>query len=321
MPFDIQRVDVGDGHELYVEQVGNPVGIPVVYLHGGPGSGATVAARLWFDSKLHRAVLFDQRSAGRSIPHASQPNVHWSSIDMAHHLGDIETIRTLLRIDKWIVFGISWGSVLGLTYAQTYPERVAGLVLAAVSPGTSEEIDWLTEGVGRYFPSEWQRLRDHVPREYRHQRLVDAYNELLMDSDPAVQAAAAAEWCRWEEAHVATTSDRRPNPRYADPAFRLGFARQVTHCFRNNSWLGPHQLLRGVPRLAGIPGILIHGSQDVSGPPDAAARLHSTWPGSRLHIVQNEGHGGVTMTHLWSQALTRAGRMHRTLPRFETFTW
>jgi proline iminopeptidase len=304
-PYSTGTLDVGDGYVLHYEQVGNPEGVPVVYLHGGPGSGSTPAARRYFDPELHRAVLFDQRASGRSTPHASEPDVDWASIDMDHHVADIERLREHLDIERWIVFGVSWGSVLGATYAERHPDRVRGLVLGAMSLGREVDIDWLTVQAGRFFPAEWERFRDHVPPPLRHLRLVDAYHALVMDPDPAVHAAAALEWCRWEDAHVATTPGARPNERYEDPRFRLGFARQVTHCWRMNSWLEHDEILHAADRLAGIPGCIVHGRLDLSGPLDSAWRLHRAWSGSELVVVDDEGHGGATMVEHWSRALVR----------------
>jgi len=297
------ELDVGDGHTLYYEEVGDEHGTPVVYLHGGPGSGFTPGARANFDPQRHRAVLFDQRSAGRSTPYASEWNVNWSTIDMDHHVADIEQLREHLGIDRWIVFGLSWGSVLGATYAERHPDRVRALVLGAFNTGTAADIDWLTVHAGRFFPAEWKRFRDHVPAELSDLRLVDAYNILLMDPDPAVQQAAAIEWCRWEDAHVATTPDAAPNPRYDDARFRLAFARQVTHCWRNNSWLEDDEIVRNADRLAGIPGCIIHGRLDLSSPLDAPWRLHQSWRGSELVVVDDEGHGGQAMMHKWREVL------------------
>ena len=302
-PYDSGTLDVGDGHVLYYEQVGNPAGTPVVHLHGGPGSGCTPGARGNFDPERHRAVLFDQRAAGRSTPHASGDRVSWESIDMDHHVADIERLREYLGIDRWIVFGVSWGSVLGATSAERHPDRVRAVVLGAVSTGTAEDIDWLTVHAGRFFPAEWHEFRDHVPLEMRSLRLVEAYHALLMDPDPRVRGAAAAAWCRWEDAHVATTPGASPNRRYEDPAFRLGFARQVTHCWRQDSWLRPGEILQHADRLAGIPGRLIHGRLDVSSPLDSAWKLHRAWPGSELVIVDDEGHGGESMMQHWRRAL------------------
>lgn len=302
-PFDTGRLDVGDGHTLRYEQVGNRDGLPIVYLHGGPGSGCTPGTRANFDLHGHRAVLFDQRAAGGSTPDAAGDDVHWASIDMDHHIGDIERLREHLGIDKWVVFGLSWGSVLGVTYAERHPERVVAVVVGAVSTGTRADIDWLTVHAGRFFPAEWAAFRDHVPAALRDLRLVDAYHQLLMDPDPAVHDAAAVAWCRWEDAHVATTPAAVPNPRYLDPRFRLTFARQVTHCWRNDSWLAPGEMLGNAGRLAGIPGWLIHGRLDLSSPLDAPWHIHQAWPGSHLVIVDDEGHGGDSMMHTWRRVL------------------
>lgn len=299
-PFDVGTLDVDHGHRLHYEQVGNPDGKPAVVLHGGPGSGTSPTAACDFDLDRYRVVLFDQRAAGRSTPHASDSGVDWASITMDHHVADIERMREHVGVDRWLVFGASWGSVLGATYAERHPERVSELVLAAVSTGTAADIEWLTVHAGRFFPAEWEAFRDHVPESMRDRRLVDAYRELLMDPDPDVHHAAAAAWCRWEDAHVATTPGAVPNPRYDDPRFRLGFARQVTHCWSNDSWLGDDELVRNAHRLTGIPGWLIHGRLDVSSPLDAPWRLHRAWPGSEL-IVTDDGHGGDDM---WA-ALTR----------------
>lgn len=293
--FDSGVVGVDGGHALFYEQIGSPDGMPIVYLHGGPGSGITPSARQLFHGDRHRAVLFDQRAAGRSTPHASAPNVHWASIDLDHHVSDIEQLREHLGIDEWAVHGYSWGSVLGLAYAQRHPERVTAVVVGAVSTGTRSDIDWLTVHAGRFFPAEWEAFRSHIPRRLQGRRLVDAYAELLMDPDPAIHEPAAIAWCRWEDAHVGTTPGAAPNPRYEDPQFRLGFARQVTHCWRNNSWLSNDELVENADRLVGIPGWLVHGRLDVSSPLDAPWRIHQTWPNSQLIIVDNEGHGGSTI--------------------------
>jgi proline iminopeptidase len=212
-------------------------------------------------------------------------------------------VREHLDIERWIVFGLSWGSVLGLTYAERHPDRVAAVVVGAVSTGTAADIDWLTVHAGRFFPAEWHEFRNHVPEALRGIRLVDAYHTLLMDPDPAVHDVAAAAWCRWEDAHVATTPGARPNRRYEDPRFRLGFARQVTHCWRRNSWLEPDAIVANAGRLAGIPGWLIHGRLDVSSPLDAPWRIHRAWPGSELIVVDDEGHGGDEMVNRWRRVL------------------
>lgn len=302
-PFDVGFLDVGNGHRLYYEQIGNPSGTPVVYFHGGPGSGCTPGARRNFDPKLHRAVLFDQRSSGQSTPHASEENVHWASIDMEHHLSDIEQLREHIGISKWIVFGLSWGAVLGATYAERYPERVTAVVLGAFSTGTAYDVDWLTIHAGRFFPAEWNEFVNHIPTALKTSRVVDAYNDLLMDANPTTRVQAAAAWCKWENAHVATTAISRPNPRFEDPKFQMGFARQVTHCWRHNNWLSENQIIANAGRLSNIPGWLIHGRLDLSGPLDAPWKLQQVWPGSTLIIVDDEGHGGIKMVEHWVRVL------------------
>jgi proline iminopeptidase len=263
-PFSHGLLDVGEGHVL-------------------------------FDEFRHRVVLFDQRASGRSTPHASTEAVDWSSIDMAHHISDIEQLRQHLGFERWMVVGLSWGSVLALTYAERHPESVLGIVVGAVSTGTRSDIDWLTIHAGRYFPADWEKFRSHVPTHLRDLRIVDAYYQLLMDRDRSVRDAAAAAWCRWEDAHVATHSGAVPNPRYEDEAFRLGFARQVTHCWRHDSWLEPGEIVGRAHRLDGIPGWLIQGRLDISGPLDGAWHIHRAWPGSHLVVIDDEGHGGNSM--------------------------
>lgn len=302
-PFHRGHLGVGQGHALYFEEIGKPDGSPVLYLHGGPGSGCTGGARRSFDPGRHRGILFDQRGAGRSRPHASEQSFDFASIDLDRHLADIELLRDRLGLERWAVFGVSWGSVLGIAYAERHPERVSALVVAAVSIGTAADIDWLTVGAGRFFPEEWSAFRDHVPAELRHLRLVDAYHQLVMDPDPATHGPAARAWCRWEDRHMATTPGSGHDSRYDGAAFRLGFARQVTHCWRNNSWLGDDQLVSEAPRLAQIPGWLIHGRLDVSSPLMGPWRLHQEWHGSQLIVVDDEGHGGPEMQRAWRRIL------------------
>jgi proline iminopeptidase len=299
-PFDSGWLDVGDGHRLFYEQLGAEAGIPIVYLHGGPGSGCALSARRLFDPRRHRAVLFDQRAAGRSTPAASTANVHWSSIDMDHHIADIERLRDHLGLDRWAVTGASWGSVLALTYAERHPHRVSALVVAAVSTGTADDVAWITEGCRRHFPAQWEELRSHLPSDLGGRRLVDVYGDLVMDPDPSVHGPAAVAWCRWEDAHSGASG---PDPRFEDPTFRLAFARQVTHCWRHASWLADDEIVDHTDRLAGIPGRLIHGRLDLSSPLLGPWRIHQAWPGSELVVLDDVAHGGSSMSAAWQQAL------------------
>jgi proline iminopeptidase len=285
-------LDVGDGHEIYWECCGNPAGKPALYLHGGPGSGASPGQRRFFDPRAYRVVLFDQRGCGRSRPLASEPNADLSANTTAHLIADIEALRTLHEVERWTALGMSWGTTLGLAYAQAYPGRVDALVLALVGTTSHREIDWITRDVGRIFPREWDQLRKAVPEALRHLPLAEAYARLLFDADPAICERAAREWCAWEDAHVSLTPGHVRNPRFEDGEFRLRFARLVTHYWRHAAFLEEDQLLRDAAKLNGIPGVLIHGRYDVSSPLDTAWQLSQRWSTSELQVLDDAGHGG-----------------------------
>lgn len=291
-PDERGLLDVGDGHEVYWDPCGNRAGKPAVVLHGGPGSGCTPWWRRLFDPEAYGVVLFDQRGCGRSRPHASAPAADLSANATPYLVADIERLREHLGIERWLVLGGSWGSTLGLAYAQAHPSRVSELVLFSVVTTTRREVDWVTRDAGRFFPEEWLRFRDGVPAAERDGDLVAAYHRLLIDPDPAVHEAAARAWCRWEDEHVRTSSADTPDPRYDDPAFRLCFARLVTHYWRHAAWLEDDALVRGAGALHGVPGVLIHGRLDVSSPLDVPWRLAQAWHGSELVIIDGEGHGG-----------------------------
>lgn len=289
-PYDHGMLDVGDGQHLYWEVCGNPGGQPAVVLHGGPGSGCSSGQRRYFDPDRYRVILFDQRNCGRSTPHASQPGIDLSTNTTEHLLGDIERLRSYLGIDRWLVFGGSWGSTLALAYAEQHPECVTGLVLVGVTTTRRQEIDWLYHGLGRFFPEQWARFRDGVPPHDRDGDLVDAYHSLLMGPDPAVCSAAAQSWCDWEEAVVSVHRRHKPHPRYQSPEFRLAFARIVTHYFRHNAWLEDGILLRDASKLAAIPGVMVHGRLDLEAPLVTAWELARAWSASELVLVGGAGH-------------------------------
>lgn len=291
-PYDSGQLDVGDGRLIYWECCGNPNGRPALYLHGGPGAGSSPGARRYFDPDAYRTVLFDQRGAGRSLPRASEPDADLSTNTTAHLIADIEALREFHGLDRWAaVLGISWGTTLGLAYAQAHRERVNTLVLALVGTTSRNEVEWVTQDCGRIFPREWDRFRAAVPEELRHLRLVDAYAALLRDPDPAVHLPAARAWCAWEDTHVSLAPGHEPDPRFEDPEFSLRFARLVTHYWSNSAFLEEDQLLRNAPLLEGMPGVLIHGRYDVSSPLQTPWRLSQLWTTSRLHILDDAGHG------------------------------
>jgi proline iminopeptidase len=288
---------VGDGHEVYWEVHGNPDGKPAVVLHGGPGSGCPPWWAERFDPAAYRVVLFDQRGCGRSRPHAGAPGADLSANTTHHLIADVERLREHLGIERWLVLGGSWGATLGLAYAQAHPGRVSELVLFAVGAPDRASIEWITRGIGRYFPAEWARFRDGVPEAERDGPLVDAYSRLLHDPDPAVHERAARDWCAWEATHMGS------DPRYDDPRFRLCFARLVTHYWRHGAWLEDGEPLRGLHRLEGIPGVLIHGRLDLGGPLLYPWTIAQTW--GELVVVERDGHGGPGMTEEIEAALER----------------
>ncbi|MFD9890158.1 prolyl aminopeptidase [Amycolatopsis sp. NPDC059027] len=288
-PYWQGMLDVGDGNQVYWEECGNPDGKPAVVLHGGPGSGCTPHARRYFDPGRYRIILFDQRGCGRSVPHASEPDVDLSANTTWHLIGDMELLRTMLGIDRWQLFGASWGSALAITYAVRHPDRVSELVLACVSMGRRTETELLIRGLGPLFPEAWERFRAGVPESSRDGDLAGAYHRLLFDHDPDVRAKAAKAWCDWESA-IVPTSPR--NPRFEDARFRLAFARIVTHYFGNGSWLEEDMALRHAERLAGIPGVVIQGRLDLSNLSGTPWELVAAWPEAELVLIDDTGHGG-----------------------------
>jgi proline iminopeptidase len=293
-PYETGMLDVGDGQRLYWEVCGNPQGRPAVVLHGGPGSGCTVGARRMFDPKTFRIALFDQRQCGRSTPHGSDPDIDLSVNTTQHLLADIEALREHLGIERWLVNGASWGSVLGLAYAQAHPEHVSALVLSHLGGSRHADIHWLYHGVGRYFPEAWARFRAGAGLSDPDADLIAAYHRLLADSDPVVREKAASDWCDWEAEVISIDPNHKRPPRYSDPRFRMVFARIVTHYFAHDCWLEDGQLLRDAHRLAGIPGAIVCGRLDLGSPIEGAWLLHEAWPGSELTIVENAGHETTT---------------------------
>jgi proline iminopeptidase len=286
---------VGDANSIYWEVCGNPAGKPALVLHGGPGSGCTRSVRRFFDPSAYRVVLFDQRGCGRSTPHASQLATQLGANTTHHLLRDVEALRRQLGIERWLVFGSSWGATLGLAYAQRHPERVSELVLLAVTTTRQSEIDWLYHGAGRHFPLAWERFRAGARVAERAANLVEAYRQLLCDPDPGIREQAARDWCDWEAAVVAVDADHEPHPRYRDARFRMAFARIVTHYFAHRAWLEDGELLRNAGLLNAIPGVLIHGARDLGAPLATAQELSRVWRASELVVVGEAGHETRTL--------------------------
>lgn len=324
------HLPVGDGHEIFWEESGTADGVPTLYLHGGPGGRLTPGYRRCSPADRARIIGLSQRGAGRSTPSPGPPGpVDLTGHTTAHLVADLEALREHLGIDAWIVQGVSWGSTLALAYAQAHPEQVLGVVLFAVTCTSRREIDWITEGVGALYPEAWDAVaalaenhtgfdrRDHGPQRLR---LIEAYRQMLTGTDPALVDVAARAWMTWEDAHIGIGGGG-PSTAHAgagdEPVteHERGFARLVAHYWAHDGfvagWAVPwgaasgSGLLGGMDRLAGIPGVLIHGRRDVSGPTLTAWELHRAWPGSELFVVEEEGHGGPLMVEHWRAAVTR----------------
>ncbi|WP_123748108.1 prolyl aminopeptidase [Saccharothrix texasensis] len=287
-PYDQGLLDVGDGNRVYWEVCGNPYGKPVVFLHGGPGGGSAPVHRRLFDPAVYRIVLIDQRGCGRSLPHASEHGTDLSGNTTWHLVSDLEKVREHLGVDRWQVFGGSWGSTLALAYAQTHPQRVTELVLRGVFTLRRKELDWYYGGgAGFLFPELWEQVVSRVPEGAD---VIETYGRLLADPDPAVREPAAVAWSVWEGSTVTLLPRPELVEVFAQPRYALAFARIENHYFRHGGWLAEGQLLRDAGKLAGIPGVIVQGRYDLATPAVTAWDLHRAWPGSELVVVPDAGH-------------------------------
>ncbi len=284
-PNQSGMLDVGDGHKVYWEESGNPDGKPAVFLHGGPGGGTTPKMRQFFDPAAYRIVLFDQRGAGRSRPHANlEANTTWHLVD------DIERLRQHLGIERWQVFGGSWGSTLALAYAETHPQRVTELVLRGIFLLRPKEIEWFYQrGVSEMFPDLWQDFIAPIPEDERDD-LLHAYHRRLTGDDAGVRLRAAKAWSVWE----GSTSTLLPRPEvrktFEEDDMALAMARLESHYFVNRGFMEENQLLRDIGRIRHIPAVIVQGRYDVVCPPVTAWDLSRAWPEADLRIVPDAGH-------------------------------
>ena len=304
-PFDQRMIDVGDGHRVYVEQVGNPTGIPVLVLHGGPGGGCSPAMRRYFDPSVFRVVLFDQRGCGRSRPHAEvEANTTW------HLVQDIETIRQLLGVDRWICFGGSWGATLALVYAISHPDRVARLVLRGVFLATKAELDWFYGGgAGAFYPDLWARFAGAVPEGERGD-LIGAYHRRLFSGNLMEEARFGRVWANWENALASVHYDGFGGESPAD--YARAFARLENHYFLNGGFLeADGWILKNRGRIEHIPATIVQGRQDMICPPVSAWRLAQGWPKASLRFVALAGHAlsepGISEALVQTMDSLRAG--------------
>jgi proline iminopeptidase len=315
-PYETGMLDTGDGNLIFWETCGNPDGMPALVVHGGPGSGCSVGARKSFNPERYRIILFDQRNCGRSTPHASDPAAEMSLNTTDHLIRDMEQLREHLGVDAWLLRGGSWGVTLSLAYAERYPERVSGMILVSVTSTRRLELDWLYRGAGRFFPEAWARFRDYVgAADYRLptdteppiEDLLMAYSRLMENPDPDIRARAATEWLAWEDAVISQESNGQPGQYSNRPdAAKLAFVRICAHYFANDGFLEDGVLIRDAGKLAGIPGVLIHGRSDLSGGVITAWELAHAWPGAELIVIEDSGHtGSATMQEAMPAAADR----------------
>ena len=290
-PYDEGMLDVGDGNQVYWQVRGTPGGKPAIVVHGGPGGNFHRGGYRDFDRAGYQLVMFDQRGCGSSIPHAGDPATDMRHNTTAHLIADMERLREHLGIERWLLYGYSWGSTLSLAYAEQHPERVSEIILAAVFGGRRSDIDWLYRGAGRFYPEEWERFLAGAPGTPRDGDVVGAYARLMEDPDPAVREKASNDWCAWEDALLSAETQMkfavfsgRPSPA------QLALVRICAHYFSHGLFLEDGALIRGAGRLAGIPGVLVHGRMDMNGPLEAAWELSRAWPGSELLVAEDAGH-------------------------------
>ncbi len=284
-PRQSGMLDVGDGHSIHWEMCGNPRGKPAVFLHGGPGGGISPVHRRMFDPARYNVMLFDQRGCGKSRPHAElEANTTW------HLVADTERLRELLGVERWLVFGGSWGSTLALAYAEKHPERVSELVLRGIFTLRRFEVEWYYQrGASLLFPDKWELFLKPIPEAERGDMLA-AYRKRLTDSDRAVRAEAARAWSVWEGETITLLPDAERTAVHSDGDFADAFARIENHYFVNAGWLEEGQLIRDAGRLKSIPAVIVQGRYDIACPAVTAWDLHRAWPEADFRLVEGAGH-------------------------------
>lgn len=283
-PYNTGRLKVSDLHELYYEESGNPDGVPVVYLHGGPGYGSSPTGRRFFDPEHYRIVIFDQRGCGQSTPLGEiEDNTTTDLVE------DMEKLRQLLGIDRWMLFGGSWGATLGIAYAQAHPERVLAAVLRGIFLASKAEVEWFVYGVRKFYPEPWEEFANFVPEEERGD-LLTAYAKRLESPDPEVRKATAIAWSRYEGCCATLLPSEETVSGFEDETVAVGLARMETSYFLNEIYLPPNHLMDNMHRMADVPGVMVQGRYDMPCPPHTAMAVHQRWPASKLIIVPDAGH-------------------------------
>lgn len=287
-PYKEHSIIVDVPHRIYVEECGNPRGIPVLFLHGGPGSGCETFHRRFFDPEKYRIVLFDQRGCGRSVPHASLKNN--TTPDLVR---DIETIREYLGVDSWVLFGGSWGSTLALLYAQARPERVRGMILRGVFLCRQRDIDWFyRDGANRFFPDQWAELLRPLHPDY-HDDVLKGFDRLLNGDNELKRMGAAKAWATWEGRCATLRPSASAMGHFIDGHTALSLSRMEVHYFLNQGFIEENQILDNMEAISDIPGFIVHGRYDMICPIEQAVTLHQNWPASELSIIRDAGHASL----------------------------
>ncbi len=284
-PYAQHQLKVDTLHTLYVEESGSPDGLPILFVHGGPGAGTSPDDRRFFDPERYRIILFDQRGCGHSTPHGSLENNTTQAL-----LSDIEAIRGYFNIKQWLLFGGSWGSTLSLLYAQKHPENVMGLILRGIFLGRQQELRWLYEsGAKAIFPDYWEEFVLPIPEEERD-NLISAYYKRLTGTDELARMNAAKHWAQWEGQCATLHPCKAVVERFTQSHTAASLAAIETHFFMNACFIAQNQILRDAYKLEGIPGIIVHGRYDMICPFESARALHLAWPGSELYVIRDAGH-------------------------------
>ncbi len=288
MPYRVHQLTVGHGHQLYVEESGNPDGLAVLFLHGGPGGGSSPYHRRFFNPQRYRIILFDQRGCGQSTPHADVSNN--TSRDL---LEDIECIRRHLGVERWVLFGGSWGAALALIYAQAFPGTVLAMILRGVFLCRDQDIRWFYQyGASEVYPDAWEQFIAPVPEALRTDMLT-AYHSLLMSDDPSVYVPAAKAWAVWEATAASLNPDKNLIEHFANTDVALALARIENHYFVNACFLQENQIIANLSRITDIPAIIVHGRHDMVCPLTQAWALNSEWRKAALQIIENAGHAAT----------------------------
>lgn len=287
MPNCAGMLPLDEIHNMYWEESGNPQGIPVLFLHGGPGTGTSPQHRRFFDPYVYRIILFDQRGAGRSTPLGALENN-----TTGHLIADIEKLRELLNVDRWLVFGGSWGSTLAIAYAQEHTQRCLGLILRGIFLGRPFEIDWFLYGMRYFFPEHWSEFAEFLPEGERDDLLGNYYRRLL-SPDPAVHAPAARAWSTYEGHCITLLPDKTTASHFASDAVALGLGRIEAHYFINKLFLPDNSLLDNIDQIRHLPAVIIQGRYDVCCPPRTAYELKYAWPEARYIMIDDAGHAAT----------------------------